>query len=94
VKTRSVLLHDSARHDVLKRLLQFGELIEALFYDVGRPLIDFVVRVGIAADSAFDGLFDDVADFVDDEGSLLGAVEIIHCLLMMSNQRFQLVERF
>jgi len=81
VKTRSVLLHDSARHDVLKRLLQFGELIEALFYDVGRPLIDFVVRVGVAADGALDGLFDDVADFVDDESRLLGAVEIIHCLL-------------
>ena len=62
----------------LERLLKFCQLVEALFDYVGRPLIDFVVSVGISADGALDGLFDDVANFVDDEGRLLGSVEIIH----------------
>jgi len=81
MKTRSILLHYGAGDDVLKGLLQFRQLIEALFDDVGRPLIDFVVRVGVSTDSALDGLFDDVADLVDDERSLLGTVEIFHCSL-------------
>jgi len=60
-------------------------LIEALFDDVRRPLIDFVVSVGVAADGALDSLLDDVADLVDDESGLLGSVEIIHdCSLKIS----------
>ena len=60
-------------------------MIEALFDDVRRPLIDFVVSVGVAADSALDSLLDDVADLVDDESGLLGSVEIIHdCSLTIS----------
>jgi len=53
-------------------------LIEALFDDVRRPLINFVVSVGVATDGALDSLLDDVADLVDDESGLLGSVEIIH----------------
>jgi len=78
METRPILLHYGTGDDVLKRLLKFCQLVEALFDYVGRPLIDFVVSVGISADGALDGLFDDVAHFVDDEGRLLGSVEIIH----------------
>ena len=78
METRPILLHYGTGDDVLKGLLEFGQLVEALFDYVGCPLIDFVVSVGITADGALDGLFDDVAHFVDDEGRFLGSVELIH----------------
>lgn len=92
MKAGTVLLHDGTRYDVLKWLLKFGQLVEALFDDVWRPLVYFVVSVSVAPYGALDGFFDDVADFVDDESGLLGSVEIIHCQFLIDGSLFECLQ--
>jgi len=85
VQSGPVLLHDHRSDDVLERSPEFRQLIQALLDDVGCPLIDFVVLVRVAADRVFNRLLYDVADVVDDEGSFLGCLEIIHGLFFFQN---------
>lgn len=67
VQAGPILLHDHACHNVLVRLLQFGEDCQAHFHHDAGPVVDLVMLVGIAADRLLDGLLDDLADVVHNE---------------------------
>jgi hypothetical protein len=56
VETSTILLHDNARHDVLERFVQLGQLIQAQLYDTRCPLVDLVVLVGTASNYALHSL--------------------------------------
>lgn len=83
VQSCSVLLHNHRSDNVLERSAQFGQLVQALLDDVGSPLVDFVVLVRVPSDRVLDGLLDDVADVVHNEGSLFRSLEIVHDLFIM-----------
>jgi len=70
VQASAVFLHDDTGDNIFEGLLKLGELVEALFYNAGRPLVHLVVLVGVASDRTLYGLFDDVGHLIDDEGRL------------------------
>lgn len=45
----------------------FGENTKTIFDDCPCPVVDFVVLISVPADGLLDGLFDYLADIVDDE---------------------------
>ncbi len=56
--------------NIFKWLGEFGQLVQALFYYIRRPLIDLVMLVGTGPNCPFYGLLDNVADFIHHKGSL------------------------
>lgn len=83
MESSAVLLHDDACDDILERFAEFRELVETLLDHVGRPLVYLVVLVCITTDSTLDGFFDDVADFINNEGGLFTRLEIVHFEMIM-----------
>lgn len=67
MKASTLLLHYRAGHNVFKGLLQFGQVSQAGFDDVGRPLVDFRLGVRVSSDGIFDHVPDYAAHLVDDE---------------------------
>jgi hypothetical protein len=64
-------LHDNTSYNIFERFSQFGQLIQALFNNIRRPLVDFVLLVCVATNSAFDAFFDYVAYFIYNECGLV-----------------------
>lgn len=78
MQPRPIFLHDVTGDDVFEGFVEFRQLVEALFDHVGRPLVDFGLLVGVAADGVLDCVLDDGGDLVDDEGGLLARMVFLH----------------
>jgi len=85
VQAGTVLLHNDASHNVLEWFAQLGELVQALFHHIGRPLVDLVVLVGVAAYCSFHCFLDDVADFIHHKRSLFGCLILFHSVQLLAN---------
>lgn len=78
VQTSPIFLHDDTGHNVFEGFAELGELVEALFHNTGRPLVDLVVLIGVTSNSPLHCLLDDVGHFIHDKCRLFSRLEIIH----------------
>jgi len=78
VETSSILLHDNTRHNIFERLSKLGKLVEALLYNIGGPLVDFVVLVGVTSNGSLHSFLDDVGHFIYNKCCLFPRLKVIH----------------
>ena len=64
MKASTVLLHDVASNYIFERLVELRQMIETVLHDVGGPLVDLRLLIGISSDGIFYGVFDDGADLL------------------------------
>ena len=50
--------------NIFERLSKLGKLVEALLYNIGGPLVDFVVLVGVTSNGSLHSFLDDVGHFI------------------------------
>ena len=58
----AILLHDVASNDVFEGLVELGQVVEAMFNHIRRPLVDLCLLICVASNCIFDRIFDDGAD--------------------------------
>ena len=72
---------------------KLGELVEALLYNIGGPLVNFIVLVGISPDGPFHSFLDDIGHFIHNKCSLIKSNKIIDFTVYLKSAKFSVKVR-